>query len=153
MIVDTTGLFSDDQAITATAVSTNVLDLGAPGTVLGSSNALVRDIGRGVPIPILIQVTTTFATLTSLTVTLQSAYVEGFGESYTIDQTPAVALATLVAGYQFPIIHIPVDTDKRYFRLNYTVGGSSATAGAVTAAIVAARQDTGLGGMKGLGGT
>jgi len=153
MIFSVEQLFSDDQAITVTAASTNVIDLGATGTVLGGSNALVRDIGRGAPIPILIQVTVDFATLTSLQVTLQAAHVVGFGESYTIAQTPAVVAAELVAGFQFPIIYVPIRTDKRFFRLNYTVAGSNATAGAVTAGIVVARQDTGLAGVAGLQGT
>jgi hypothetical protein len=38
-------LFSDSQALTQTAVSTNIIDLGATGTVTGGAAALVRDIG------------------------------------------------------------------------------------------------------------
>jgi hypothetical protein len=36
MILDSTTLFSNAQAITATAASTNYIDLGAPGTVYGA---------------------------------------------------------------------------------------------------------------------
>ena len=57
MILDLESLFSDDQALTVTAASTNIIDLGATGTPPLSSTALTRDIGPGMPIDILIQVT------------------------------------------------------------------------------------------------
>ena len=153
MIFSLNQLFSDDQAITATAVSTNVIDLGVTGTVLGGSNALVRDIGRGTPIPLVIQVTTTFLTLTSLIVTLQAAHVVGFGELYTVDVSPTVVVADLVAGYRFPTIWVPAQVDKRFFRLNFTVGGSNATAGNITAGITLGQPSFGMAGVSGIGGT
>ena len=48
MILDLENMFSDDQALTATAVSTNVIDLGATGMpplstiALNRTSALVR---------------------------------------------------------------------------------------------------------------
>lgn len=153
MIFSLQQLFSNDQAITATANSTNVIDLGATGTVLGGSNALVRDIGKGTPVPILVQVTETFLTLDSLKVKIQTSHVEGFGEAYTANESEAILAATLVAGYMFTIQFVPLEVDKRFVRLVYTVAGSNATAGKITAGIVAATQQGTLGGVSGIGGT
>ena len=128
MIFDNTNIFSDDQAITATAASTNVIDLGS---------STRGDIGKGLSIPILVQVTTAFATLTSLTVGIQTDSVENFASPKTlIEQT--VALASLTAGAKFGFSVLPLGTDERYLRIYYTVTGSEATAGKVTAGIVPA---------------
>jgi len=56
MLLDKQALFSDDQAITATAASTNYMNLGATDTVPGAPAALVRDIGGANAIEILVQV-------------------------------------------------------------------------------------------------
>ena len=68
MIFSAQQLFSDDQAITASADSTNVIDLGVAGTPYGAAAALNRDIGDGAGIPILVQITEAFEYLTSLEV-------------------------------------------------------------------------------------
>lgn len=138
MIFDQKNLFSDQQAITATAVSTNVIDTGANGTPYGAGAALGRDQGKGCVLPLFIGVTENFATLTSLTATVQhsddnSSFSDVLG-------TPAIPVATLKAGYQFPIDSIPLTTTKRYIRLNYTVAGSNATAGKITAGITMGNQ-------------
>ena len=153
MIFSAEQLFSDDQAITATAASTNVIDLGATGTVLNAPNDLKRDLGKGTPIPILIQVTEDFATLTSLTVSVQTDDDENFGTATTVLSSPAVPVADLVEGYKFPIIWVPIGVNKRYLRLNYTVAGSNATTGKVTAGIVMGVQTNVVAGVEGLGGT
>ena len=153
MIFSKQQLFSDDQAITASAASTNLLDLGVEGTVLLAPNDLVRDIGKGTPIPIWIGVTVAFATLTSLKVAIQTDDDVAFGSAKTVLETEAIALANLVAGYRFNLDYIPLDTAERYVRLNYTVAGSDATAGQITAGIVAGAQEGPLAGVAGLGGT
>ncbi len=128
MILDKENLFSDDQAITASAASTNVVDLGVS-----------RDIGKGVPVPVLIQVTADFATLTSLTAEIETSDSEDFSSSDTLATSGAIPAADLVAGYQFPMQYMPLGT-KRYVRVNYTVAGTNASAGTVTAGVVAAHQ-------------
>lgn len=133
--------FSNAQAITASAVSTNVIDLGASGIPYGHSAAITRDQGVGNQVPLLIQVVTTFATLTSLTVSVQTSTDEAFTSPVTVLATQAIPAATLVAGYKFNISELPEGTRLRYVRLNYTVAGSNATAGAITAAVVPARQN------------
>jgi hypothetical protein len=136
MIFDSTNLFSDAQAITATAVSTNVIDLGATDTPKHGANAITRDIGKGSPIHMRLQVVQAFATLTSLIVGVQVDTVENFASPTTVLSSPAVPVADLIAGYVFPIQWVPRGTAQRYMRLNYTVAGTDASAGKITAGFV-----------------
>lgn len=115
------------QAITATAASTNVLDMLAN-----------RDIGAGsADIMLNVEVTTSFATLTSL----QISYQTSADNSSWVDvvMTGAIVVADLVAGAKILRMAIPAfslndkGTPNRYIRLNYTVTGSNATAGAIVA--------------------
>lgn len=141
MIVDDTLVLSDGQAITVDAGSTHIIDLGAAGTPYGHVAAVRRDIGIATDIPIVLSVTETFATLTSLTVSLQVDDDVAFGSPTTIAAGPAIAAASLVAGYKFNFpAQLPEGTSERYLRLYYDVTGSSATAGKLFAGIVAARQ-------------
>lgn len=140
MILSIYNMFSDDQAITGNAASSNVIDLGPIGNVPFTSTQLARDIAKGNPVPILIQVTVAFATIVTLTVTLQSDNDEAFGSAATVAATPAIGVASLVPGYRFPILYVPPGLGERYLRLYYTVS-TSATAGKITAGIVAGHQD------------
>lgn len=139
MIFDLQTLFSDGQAITADAASTNIIDLGATGTPYGG-NALVADYGKGTKIPIFLYVTESFNTLTSLTISLQVDTVENFASPTTV-LSKTYTLAQLVAGFaaDFPE-YIPEGANERYLRLFYDVTGTNPTTGAITAGVVAARQ-------------
>ena len=144
MIFDKQNLFSDAQAITATAASTNVIDLGATGTVAGEGAPISRDIGPGVPIPLRVQVVEAFNTLTSLAVALQVSTTENFAAPITVE-TQTIALADLKAGAVFGgLYYVPRGTNARYARLNYTVTGTAPTTGKVTAGIVAGHQENAL---------
>lgn len=136
MILSAEQLFSDDQAVTATAISTNVIDLGVAGTPYDAAAALNRDVGKGAGIPILVQVTADFATLTSLTITIESDSTADLATSPVVAYSSgAVAAASLVEGYQIPIVVLPNQITGRYLGIRYTVGGSNATAGTITAGI------------------
>lgn len=141
MIVDNTLVLSDSQAVTVTAGSTNVIDLGATGTPYGASAALVADVGKGNDIPLIIEVTEAFATLTSLTFSLETDDNAAFSSPTTVASGPAVPVASLTLGavINFPA-RLPIGTNERYLRLKYTVAGTTATAGKIFAGIVAARQ-------------
>lgn len=143
MIFDLTTLLSDAQAITASAASTNVIDLGTPGKVYGASVALTRDVGKGKPIPLLIQVIESFATLTSLTVTMQVDNDEAFGSPKTVWSSGAIPVATLKAGFVIVPEYITRGTDERYMRLYYTVAGSNATTGKIAAGVTMGNQSNG----------
>lgn len=136
MILDLNTLLSDDQAVTATAISENVIDLGVLGTTYDGV-ALQRNEGTCQRIPLLVQVTEDFATLTSLTISVECSAAAGLtSPSVLFSQT--IAVADLVAGKKIAIDIVPNDVDLRYLGLRYTVTGSNATAGSITAGIVAA---------------
>lgn len=135
MILSAQQLFSDDQAVTATAISENVIDLGVRGTPYDAAAALNGDIGKGAKIPLLAQVTADFATLTSLTITVETSDNADLTSSTVLYSSGAIAAADLVEGYQLPIDVIPNGATGRYIGLRYTVGGSNATAGTITAGI------------------
>lgn len=140
MIVDNTLVLSDSQVITATAGSTNVIDLGAAGTPYGSLSAVARDIGIGNYIPIVVLVTQAFNNLTSLKVTLESDDNAGFSSPKEIaSRTFLLAELTLGAKLKWPN-QIPEGTDEQFFRANYTVTGTAPTTGKIFAGIVASRQ-------------
>lgn len=127
MRLDSQAIFSDAQAITATAASTNVVQMSKP-------NGKLSEVAFGKPIPLLIQVVEDFATLTSLTVAVQTDDNASFSSAKTL-ASATLAAAALKAGAKFPINVVPSGNDG-YMRLYYTVTGSNATAGKITAAIV-----------------
>ena len=127
MLYDLENLFSDNQAVTADAASTNVIKL---------TNGPLKEVAFGTPIPLRIQVTETFATLTSLEIKVQTATDATFTTPVTLATTGAVAAADLVAGYVAPINFIPKG-NLGFMRIYYDVTGSNATAGKITAGIVA----------------
>ncbi len=120
MLLDAQSLFSDNQAITASAVSTNVVRFGS---------------GEFTFVPLLIQVTEDFATLTSLTVKVQTATDAAFTSAVDLAEA-TLAAAKLKEGCVFPINYIP-NGNLGYIRLYYTVTGSNATTGKITAGVVA----------------
>ena len=120
MLLDTQNLFSDAQAITATAASNNVVRFG------------LGDISF---VPLLIQVVEDFATLTSLTVKVQTAVDSAFTTPVDLASV-TIAAADLKAGTILPINYIPKG-NLGYMRLYYTVTGSNATAGKITAGVTA----------------
>jgi len=132
MILSAQQLFSDDQAITATADSTNVIDLGAPGTPYGAVAPLNQDIGKGTKIPILVQVTADFNNLTSLAIAISTGATTALGTTV-LSQT--ILLADLVAGKQTSFVVLPNDITERYLGIEYTVVGTAPTTGTVTAGI------------------
>ena len=148
MIFDRTTRLSDMQAITVTAPSTHVLDLGKIGTPYGNTAALKANLGLNHCIPFLIQVTEAFAAAgaATLTVTLEVDDNEAFSSPKVVWTSPAFALAVLKPGANLGVVnYIPSGTpglgpDERYFRLNYTVGTGPMTAGKITAGVVAAVQ-------------
>lgn len=131
MILDKELLLSDHQAVTATAASTNVIDL--QGANLG-------DQGPGEPLNLFAQVTdANFTTGTSIALAVQTDDDVAFGSPTTLFTTPAIALASLVAGYNFALGSLPIELGERYLRFYYTVVGTMA-AGTITAGITPDRQ-------------
>jgi len=128
MILDKQNLFSDDQAVTVTADSTNVIDLGTAG------------LGKGEPVRLIAQVTTTFTGGTSLKASLVTSDSSTFNGATTLVETAAIARATLVAGYEFGLGGFMPEEIKRYNKLVYTVVGTM-TAGTITAGFLLDKQN------------
>ena len=133
MITDALLRLSTDQAVTASAVSTNTIDLSQ-----------ARDIGEGKPLYMVFTITETFATLTSLAfnvVTDDNASLS----SPAVINTVSVTLASggLAAGKQLalPIPPLKGSKGERYLGASFTVSGSNATAGKITTDIVETFQD------------
>lgn len=136
MILSAQNLFSDQQAITATAISTNVIDLGVAGTPYGAAAALNYDVGAGNPIPVLVQVTEAFthATTSDLTVTIEVSDVAGM-TSPVVLASQTIAFADLVAGKQMFVHYLPHGATKQYLGVRYTSSSGSFTGGKVTAGV------------------
>lgn len=132
MILSAQLLLSDMQAITATAIGTNVIDTGARGTPYGGAAALVGDIGLGNKVPFLAQVTEDFNTLTSLTIAIETGSTTSLG---TVVVSQTIVLADLVAGKQFVLDCLPNEIKERYVGIRYTVTGTNPTQGKITAGI------------------
>lgn len=139
MIFSLNKMFSDKQAVTATGLSTNVIDLGTPGTPYGAANPLDADIGKGIPMPILIQVTENFNNCTSVTVTLENSANSNMTSS-TVLASETIVLADLLAGKQTFMQYVPNGADERYLGVRYTVAGTAPTTGQFTAGITMGNQ-------------
>ena len=143
MIIDNSLLLSDAQAITATAASTNCLDLRAMGTVYHAAAALSRDFARAAEIPLLVQVVEDFNNLTSLKIDIELDSTTTFTPDKTIT-LGTFLLADLKAGFRIPWNELPAGINLQYLQLKYTVTGTAPTTGKITAGIVAALQTSGV---------
>ena len=118
---DKTNMFSDMQAIIATAVSAGIIDLGSDD-----------NYASGTPVPVTIRVTEDFNNLTTLNVEFEESIDEAFTAPISLG-SQTVALVDLVAGFNFATRYLPGNT-KRYMRLKYTVVGTAPTTGKIFAA-------------------
>lgn len=143
MIFDNQALFSKNQAITATAPSTNAIDLGLNGTIYGTTGAMPKDVGKGNEIPLLVQVTEDFNNLTSLRIDIEIAPTTAFSSPKVIS-LGTYLLADLKAGFQIPFTDLPNGINNQFIQLRYTVTGTAPSTGKVTAGIVAAVQTDGV---------
>lgn len=137
MVLDQLSLFSDAQAITATASSTNVYDLGEMGVAAYNSIQLKRNLGKAMATPLLIQVVEDFDNLTSLQFIVQTDDSDAFGSPKDV-MSVTVPLAELKAGFICPIDKLPRGIVERFLRIRFVVSGAAPTQGKVTAGVVVA---------------
>jgi hypothetical protein len=129
MILDAQALFSDAQAITASAVSTNSIDLGlASGYDLGSGENLFIHLNVDVAFTDSGSDSTVAVTL----VTDDNASLS----SPTAVQTLGTFAALSAVGATIKARIQPGLSLERYVGLNYTVSGGNLTTGSITAALV-----------------
>lgn len=124
MFIDSQELFSDSQAITATAASTNLVDLGA-----------IRDLGLGENIYVVVACTVAMTDASSdstVTVTIETDDSASFG-SATTTQTIGAFAAVSAAGTQL-IARLGIgQMNERFARLKYTVANGNLTTGSFDA--------------------
>jgi len=133
MILDKNLLFATAQAITASAASTDVIDLG-----------VLADVGIGEELEVLALVTEAFTASGSgtLTVALQGSVDNSTFTDMAVSR--AIGKADLVAGAEAVRWKIPGvaagQAMPRYLRMYYTVATGPMTAGKITAGIILDRQ-------------
>jgi len=125
------------QAITATANSTNIIDLGAQDGDVPDPNFL-GDYPR-----LHAQVTEAFTNLTNLVVTLETDDNADFSSATEKLTSGEVLLADLVAGKRLFNQQLPEGLE-RYIRLVFTVTGSAPDAGEIVAGLTFDRPVNGL---------
>jgi len=118
MLLDKNAMFSDEQAVTSTAASTNVVDLTAAGNAVpGALFAVLRTEEA-------------FAGATSIVFALQTADASNFSSPVTL--LTATFNATQLGAANAQLLALPVPAGlKRYVRAYYTVTGT-VTAGSFT---------------------
>jgi hypothetical protein len=124
MYIDRLLQVSDAQAVTATAVSTDVIDFGQvnPNVGMDGHSSMVITTDE----------TALSAGATTVTFALQdSADNSAFAD---VAVTTAIGKAVLVAGYQH-VIPMPTRL-RRYVRVNYVVATGPLTAGRFSAQVV-----------------
>lgn len=128
MILDAQNEFSNGQAVTASAISTNVIDTG-------TDKNPVKDLGGPEPIYLVIQVDTDFAAAGAgtLAASLESSAAAGLTAANVHFSTGALPLATLKSGNTVAVVALPSGDYLRYLGVRYTVGTGPMTAGAVSA--------------------
>lgn len=130
MMYDKLNTFGTDQAVTTTAPSTDIVDLGA-----------ARDMGNGEPLELVILVTqsVTAAGAATVTFTLETDDNAGFSSPAVLANSGAIGKAALPAGTEVLRVKLPLDAE-RYLRTNYTVATGPLTAGTFTAFLAHERQ-------------
>lgn len=167
-MLDASLQFSNAQAVTASAASTYFYDqltgqqltttfTPAPPAITGRATYFGEDlgIGKGLGTPrVVVNVGTVFATLTSLTIAFQGApnnsTAAGSGNRSDLTfvdyiRTDAIGVSLLtantrVAAFDWPRRAVGRDL-PRFIQLYYTVGGSNATTGTLTADVTLGDDD------------
>lgn len=126
MILDVQAEFSDSQAVTVTAVSTNIYDEGP------LTKNTVRDLGAGADSYLVLQcdAAATAAGAATVTVTLESSTTSDLATSPTVHATYGpFTIAQMAAGVTLGTFPLPYGDYKRYVGLRYTVATGPLTAG------------------------
>lgn len=116
MILDRQNLFSNAQAISAAAVSTDIIDLGA-----------ARDIGPGEPVTFSVLIQPSSAADATLTATLETSATADFATKKTLLVSGAITGTQLKNGARY-VATVPHGT-QRYLRVSYAGSGVVVTSG------------------------
>lgn len=126
MIIDYNLQFSDAQSLTADAASTNVIDLGAD-----------RDIGPGEALNIVVTLDVAMGgTSPTMAVQVQTDDNDSFSSATTVLTSRTISSG---AAGETLVLSVP-DTNERYIRLYYDLGGTSPTATVSASVVLDAQQ-------------
>lgn len=121
-LIDKEAEFSATQLVTATAISTNVIDLQAGGALYAPT---LQNIGSGeeVYLNIIVSGAVTASGSATVTFSLESDSTADLNTSATVHwASAAIGKATLVAGYNVIKLALPdAKTYERYLGVRYTV--------------------------------
>lgn len=136
MLIDHELLFSDQQAVTATANAANVIDLGP------LTNNTIRDIGAGEGLNFYMQVDEAALAAGAATVALSLVSDDDptLSSPTVLWTSGPLPKASLSVGYEFKT-GIPSAAYERYLGLVYTVATGPLTAGKFTAGLIKGGQD------------
>lgn len=135
MIMDKQLMFSEGQAITATAASTNIIDLG-----------VARNIGAGSPLTLVFLVTEAFtdsgsdSTVTPALETDDNAAFSSATVIRTFDVFAALTAINTMRLYRLEPF-TATGAFERYIRINYTVANGNLSTGKFTTFILKEGQD------------
>jgi len=118
MILDYENTLADGQALTASAASENIIDLGAAG-----------DLGHGEPMGVLITVDVAADATTgdeTYAFAIQKDTVSAFSSAEEVI-SKTITAANLTAGSQHILVVPPIAADQQYLRLYATLGGTTPT--------------------------
>lgn len=116
------------QSITASVISTNVLDRTG-----GIGGPAVSDESLGEKLSLVLDCNQAFNNLTSLTVELLSADDAALTTNATVHQSIVFSLARLTAATRLIGIALGAEAYRRYIGLRYTVTGTAPTGGSIFA--------------------
>lgn len=114
-------IFSDEQVLTATAESTNVIVVPAKKIV----NDLYLEVS--------VQTALTSSGSSTLVIALQSDTTAAFGSPTTVVTTAAIAKASLTTNTVVYLVKIPPSALEGFLRIYYTVAVADFTAGTISA--------------------
>lgn len=119
-ILDKELQMSEEQAVTATAASTNLIDTGH-----------TKDIGDGEPLYWHVDVTeaATAAGAATVTFTLESDTAAAFSSAATVMTSNVIGKASLTVGAKAVCMPIPPGVSEQFLRTYYTVATGPLTAG------------------------
>lgn len=142
----------DLAQVAASYFSDRSINVGKAGTIpaaFQSIGSAPRDVGKGRPVRLLIEVVETFTS--GGAGTLQAELVAADDDVLatnlvSVEIGAAIALATLVAGYYFTVAAMlpPGIGAKQFIGCRYTIGTATMTAGKVTAGILWDVQTSGV---------
>ncbi len=118
MILDKELLFSKDQAVTASAASTNAVDLQVAGDAVGQELTVKCVVGGTAAVG--------GTTASTLQFKLQTSADTTDGHFTDLIMTPPIAVKDAVPGTELACFRVPAGS-KRYLRMTITVGGATVT--------------------------